>query len=168
MFKDILVDLLFVFKRFSLSLRNISIGKGSVFHNIKFSGSARIEPYCRIIGDPKISIGNNFYCNAFCHFLGDITIGDNVMIGPKTIIWGRDHGISLGTPMCEQDHVKKPIVIGNDVWIGGNVTILKGVKISDGAVIGAGSVVVKNIPPNAIVVGNPAKIIKTRDVSDAN
>ena len=160
MFKKFLIDLVLILKRFQLSLKNVSIGKGSVFHKIEFSGSARIEPYCRISGDPKIIIGNNFYCNAFCQFLGDITIGENVMIGPKTIIWGRVHGISLGKPMNKQEHIKKPIVIGNDVWIGGNVTILKGVKISDGAVVGAGSVVVKNIPPNAIVVGNPAKIIK--------
>lgn len=104
--------------------------------------------------------------NANCHLMGEITFGDNVMIGPQTIIWARDHGMALGVPMKEQAHKTKPIVIGNDVWISANVTILKGVVIEDGAVIGAGSVVVKNVPKNAIVVGNPAKIVRYRGLDD--
>ncbi|MBO6523474.1 MAG: acyltransferase [Balneolaceae bacterium] len=109
-----------------------------------------------------ITIGKNFYLNAHCHLLGEITIGNDVLVGPKTIIWGRDHGISKDQLIREQNHIKDPIIIGNDVWIGANVTILKGVKIEDGAVIGAGSVVTKNVPENSICVGNPAKVVKYR------
>ena len=134
----------------------------SIIEKVEFIGNAMIEPYCRMIGDPKITIGQNFYANVGCHFLGEITIGDNVLIGPKTVIWGRDHGTSILEPMRFQAHVKQPIEIGNDVWIGANVTILKGVKIGNGSIIAAGSVVVKDIPNFVIVAGNPAKVIKNR------
>ncbi len=149
--------------RFSLSRRGVIVGSGCVVNGATFLGSAKLEPYNRMIGEPTIRIGDNFYINAGGHMLGDITIGDNVMIGPKTIIWARDHGTKLGIPMKEQAHVSAPIVIGNDVWIGAGVIILKGVTIGDGAVIGAGAVVTKDIPPLAIAVGNPAKVVKERE-----
>ena len=85
------------------------------------------------------------------------------MIGPKTVIWGRDHGIDLDMPMKHQEHHKESILIEDDVWIGAQVTILKGVNVRKGAVIGAGSVVTKDVPKNAVVVGNPAKIVKYRE-----
>lgn len=149
-------------KRILLKKQGVTIHNNCVFSGVKFEGKAVIEPYCRIYGDPKISLGNNFYMNSGCHILGDITIGNNVMIGPKTVIWGRDHGMSKSFKMNKQNHIKKAIKIGNDVWIGANVTILKGVNISDHAVIGAGSVITKDVPTNAIVVGNPGKVIKYR------
>ena len=150
-------------KKQLLKAKGVIIHNNCTFSGVEFLGKATVEPYCRLSGDSKITIGNNFYMNANCHILGEITIGNDVMIGPKTIIWGRDHGISRNKPMKQQSHTKKPISIGNDVWIGANVTILKGVTINDGVVIGAGSVVTKDIPPYAIVVGNPAKIVKYRD-----
>ena len=145
-----------------LKRKGIIIQNNCTFFGVEFLGKAVIEPYCRLNGDSKITIGDNFYMNAGCYILGNITIGNDVQIGPKTIIWGRDHGLSKDKLIREQPHIKQPIIIGNDVWIGANVTILKGVNIGDGAVIGAGSVVTKDIPPYATVVGNPAKIIKCR------
>lgn len=150
-------------KKIIFKKQGVIIHNNCTFGGIEFKGKAVIEPYCRLSGDPKIIIGDNFYMNANCHMLGDITIGNDVMIGPKTVIWGRDHGIKKDKTMREQEHSKQPISIGNDVWIGANVTILKGVNIGNGVVVGAGSVVTKDIPEYAIVVGNPAKIVKYRE-----
>ena len=149
-------------KRKSLRRRGIVIHHHTVFSGVEFLGNAVIEPYCRISGDPKVVIGDNFYMNVGCHIQGNISIGRDVMIGPKTIIWGRDHGMSLGKPMKNQDLVREDIFIGNDVWIGASVTILKGVEIGDGVVIGAGAVVTSHIPSFAIAAGNPARVIKFR------
>lgn len=154
--------ILFV-KRILLKRKGIIIQNNCTFSGVEFLGKAIIEPYCRLNGDPNIIIGNNFYMNAGCHILGNITIGNDVQIGPKTVIWGRDHGLSKDKLIREQTHNKQPITIGNDVWIGANVTIIKGVKIGNGAVVGAGSVVTKDIPEYGIAVGNPAKTVKYRD-----
>ena len=115
-----------------------------------------------MIGFPNISVGENFYLNSNCHLLGEIEIGDNVLIGPKTVIWSRDHGTKLGKLINTQKRLNKKIVIESDVWIGANVTILKGVTIKSGAVVAAGSVVTKDVLKNCIVGGNPAKLIKKR------
>ncbi|TVZ08247.1 acetyltransferase-like isoleucine patch superfamily enzyme [Cellulophaga sp. RHA_52] len=151
------------FKKIKLNSKGVIIYNNVVFSNVVFLGKAKVEPYCRLIGEPKIVIGNNFYANSGCHFLGEIKIGDDVMIGPKTIIWGRDHGMKKGIKMNLQDHTNLPVEIGDDVWIGAGVIILKGVNIGNGAVVGAGSLVSKSVPENAIVVGNPAKIVKYRE-----
>lgn len=145
-----------------LRKKGVVIYNNTVFHNIEFKGKAVIEPYCRLSGSPKIIIGDNFYMNSGSHILGNVTFGRDVQIGPKTVIWGRDHGMIKGKPMIDQEKISEDIVIGDDVWIGANVTILKGVKIGNGAVVGAGSVVTKAVPEYAIVVGNPAKIKKYR------
>lgn len=150
------------FRRLSLKRQGVVIHHHTYFKGVFFQGRAVIEPYCRLNGDPTITIGSNFYMNSGCHLLGEITIGNDVMIGPKTIIWGRDHGMALGEPMRLQPHSKRPVLIGDDVWIGANVTILKGVSIGDGAVIAAGAVVVRDVPPLAIVAGNPARVVKNR------
>lgn len=156
--------LILFYKKILLKRKGVIIYHSTVFSNISFKGTAKIEPYCRIIGTPLITIGNNFYMNVDCHLLGEITIGNDVMIGPKTIIWGRDHGMeNNGIAMKRQSHISLPIIIKDDVWIAANVIILKGVTIGEGAVVGAGSVVVKDVPPYAIVAGNPAKVIKYRN-----
>lgn len=94
----------------------------------------------------------------------DVSIGKAVMIGPQCIIYTRNHAFSrTDIPMIEQGYSDvKPVVINDDVWIGARVTILPGVNVGKGAIIGAGSVVTKNVPEYAIVGGNPAKVIKIR------
>jgi maltose O-acetyltransferase len=93
-----------------------------------------------------------------------ISIGCDVMLAQDVMVIGGNHNIQLGnTPMNKLGEGKQgPIIIGNDVWLGARSIVLTGVTIGDGAVIGAGSVVTKSVPANAIAVGNPAKVIGVR------
>ena len=91
-------------------------------------------------------------------------IGSDVMMGPDCVIYTRNHRFDrLDIPMREQGYGPvEPVVIGDDCWIGGRVTILPGVHVGNGAVIAAGAVVTKDVPPYAVVGGVPAKIIYNR------
>lgn len=112
-----------------------------------------------------ISIGKHVSINEYCFFdgYGEITIGDWTRIAHNCSFISEDHGFDqTDIPNCYQKKKTAPIVIGNDVWIGCGVRILKGVNIGDGAVIGAGSVVAKDIPPYAVAFGVPAKVIRFR------
>jgi maltose O-acetyltransferase len=93
-----------------------------------------------------------------------ITIGKNVMMGPEVIILTQNHAHeNIEIPMEQQGNQQpSPVLIDDDVWIGIRAIILPGVHIGKSSIIGAGSVVTKDVPPFSIVGGNPAKIIKTR------
>jgi maltose O-acetyltransferase len=117
---------------------------------------------------PAIMIGERFFMNRGCHLFGEISIGNDVSIGPQTVIWARNHIYkSRLKTISEQGHVSSKIEIGDDVWIGAHCTILSGVKIGKGAVIGAGCVVVKNVEPYTINVGNPSRVIGYRGAEEA-
>ncbi len=107
----------------------------------------------------NITVGKNVFINACCKFQdqGGITIGDNCFIGHNVTLATLNHDIN---PNNRATMHPKKITIGNNVWIGSDSTILPGIIIEDGAIIGAGSVVTKNVSKNTIVAGNPAKIIK--------
>lgn len=107
----------------------------------------------------NIKIGKNVFINACCRFQdqGGIEIGDGSLIGHNVTIATLNHDFS---PKKRQNINPKHVKIGKNVWIGSDCTILPGVEIGDGAIIGAGSVVTKSIPTNTIAVGNPAKVIK--------
>jgi len=112
-----------------------------------------------------VTIGKNTFIgpNAYISGQGGVTIGDHVLIAPGVTIVSVNHNFkNKKDPIHTQGVNCKGIKIGNNVWIGANVTILDGVKIGDGAVIGAQSVVTKNIPKNAIAIGIPAKTKKKR------
>lgn len=110
----------------------------------------------------NIKIGENFYSNHNLIILDANTVefGDNVFIAPNCGFYTAGHPIDASTRNKGLEYAKK-IKVGNDVWIGGNVVVLPGVTIGDNCVIGAGSVVNKDIPANSIAVGNPCKVIKT-------
>ena len=115
------------------------------------------------------TVGENFYCNYDCVFLdcGKITIGDHVMLGPKVSIYTANHPIDPAVRSLGHDH-GIPVTIGNHVWIGGNSVICPGVTIGDNAVIGAGSVVTKDIPANVVAAGNPCRVIRPITQADTD
>jgi len=109
----------------------------------------------------NIFIGNNFTGNFNLTILDirPVHIGNNVMIGPNTMITTVGHPLS---PAKRREHIAiaDPVNIGDDVWIGGNATILPGVTIGNNVVVAAGAVVNRDVPDNCVVGGVPAKIIK--------
>lgn len=157
-----------LFSGFPLVSKNrgsiISIGNYCKFLSIKWSNLIGINHRCIISTSNKyaeLSIGNN------CGFSGvsiwcfeKITIGNNVRVGANVIIMDGD---------AHQDDPRAgknaPILIEDNVWIGANVIVLKGVTIGSNSVIGAGSVVTKDIPSNVVAAGNPCRIIKPLDDS---
>lgn len=122
-----------------------------------------IPPFYTEFGK-NTKIGKEVFINSCCHFLdnGGIEIGDGALLGSNVTIVTLNHDFN---PQTRCNSIPKPVKIGKKVWIGANCTILPGVTIGKNAVIGAGSVVVKNIPDNAVAVGNPAKVIKYIDVT---
>lgn len=109
----------------------------------------------------NIEIGENFYANHGLIILdpAKVKFGNNVFIGPNCGFYTPEH------PLDAENRIKGyeyafPISIGNNVWFGGNVIVLSGVNIGDNSVIGAGSVVTKDIPANVIAAGNPCKVIR--------
>lgn len=131
-------------------------------HFLGYIGTnVRILPGLRLTNPEKIRIGSNcsFNYNVFIAGGGDVTIGDWVGFGPDAKIWSVNHRFDdPDTPWQEQGWVRKPVMIADDVWVGANVFIMPGVTIGRGAILSAGSVVNKSIPPFAIVAGNPARV----------
>ena len=108
----------------------------------------------------NITVGKNVFINACCHFQdqGGITLGDNCLVGHNVVFATLNHGFA---PEERQSMLPAPIVVGRNVWIGSNSTILQGVTIGDNSIIAAGSVVTKDVPANAIVAGVPARFIRS-------
>lgn len=125
--------------------KNVNIQKGAVFST-------------------HVALGDYSGIGINARIKGKCTIGKHVMMGPDCTIYTRNHNFSdITKPMMEQGYAEeKEVIIGDDVWIGGNVTILPGVKIGSHSIIGACSVVTKDVPEYAIVAGNPAQIKKYR------
>ncbi len=113
---------------------------------------------------PELKIGNNSGIGVSSEINGPVVIGNDVMMGPEVVIYTSGHKFDrTDVPMTEQGSTEpEPVTIGNDVWIGRRVIIMPGVSIGDGAVIGAGAVVTKDILAYAVAAGVPAKVIKMR------
>lgn len=118
------------------------------------------QPFCCDCGK-NIHIGSDFTGNFNLTILDirEVYIGDHVMIGPNTLITTVNHPLD---PLKRRKYMAtaEPVTIGNDVWIGGNVTILPGVKIGNNVVVGAGAVVTKDIPDNSLALGVPARVVR--------
>ncbi len=118
-----------------------------------------------VVRPETLVVGDNVFISNFSHISSckGCKIGNNVMIGPSVVMESNDHVFGIiGKTMYETRKIKKeePFIIENNVWIGAHATILKGVKVGEGSVIGAGSVVVKDVPPYTVNVGNPSRPIK--------
>ena len=129
----------------------------------KVGTSLNLEKYVKAAY--TIEIGNHSGIGENAYIQGKTHIGDYVMMAKNVRIFTRNHNFSrLDMPMCEQGiQQEKPVIIGNDVWIGDSAMLLPGTRIGNGVIIGGGAVVRENIPDYAIVVGNPAQIIGYRE-----
>ncbi|MHA6668479.1 DapH/DapD/GlmU-related protein [Homoserinimonas sp. A447] len=108
----------------------------------------------------NITLGKRIFINSGCKFQdqGGVTIGDDCLIGHNVVIATLNHDLD---PTRRADMHPSPVVIGRNVWIGANVTVLSGVTIGDNAVVAAASVVTKDVPENTIVVGSPARVLRS-------
>lgn len=107
----------------------------------------------------NIRIGEDVFINACCHFQdhGGVVLGDGCQIGHNVVFATLNHDLS---PATRKNTYPAPIVLGKNVWVGSNATILQGVTIGDNAVIGAGAVVTKDVETNTVVGGIPARFIR--------
>ena len=145
----------------------------SIGDNFSSLRDLRLEAWDSYMGDrfsPQITIGNNVCLNADVHIgcINKIVIGNNVLMASRIYISDHSHGevtwkeIAI-SPVQRKLYSKGPVIIGDNVWIGENVSILPGITIGTNAIIGANAVVTHDVPANAVVGGNPARIIKTLD-----
>ena len=131
--------------------RNFQLGKKSV-----------IESYCCInnaVGD--VTIGDHTRIGIHCTVIGPVSIGNNVNLAQGITVTALNHNFEDVTRRIDEQGIStKPVVIGDDVWIGANAVILPGVTIGRHVVVAAGAVVTKDVPDNCVVAGVPAKVIK--------
>lgn len=134
---------------------------------IRHKGSVYFEPPFHCEYGSHIEIGEGFYANTGCVMLdvGRITIGDNVLFGPNVSLYTAGHPIHPESRKSGYEY-GIPIKIGDNVWIGGSCVVLPGVTIGNNVVIGAGSVVTKDIPDNVCAAGNPCRVI--REITEAD
>jgi galactoside O-acetyltransferase len=136
--------------------------------NMHFAQQVRIMPRCSLYArGGSISIGSRTALNSGVFVDaedgGTITIGSDCGIGPGTVIRAANHRFGkAGIPISMQGHRPGRIVIEDDVWIGANCTILPDVRIGTGAVVGAGSVVTRDVPPHTVATGVPARVTGSR------
>jgi len=127
----------------------------------QFGNNSIIEPPFHCVYGENIYIGNNVFLNISCTILdcNKVSIGNHVMIGPSVQLYTAAHDIQAEA-RNQGWEVAKPIDIADNVWIGGNAILLPGVKVGLNSIVGAGAVVTRDVPPNTIVAGNPATVIR--------
>jgi acetyltransferase-like isoleucine patch superfamily enzyme len=127
----------------------------------KVDDSFLLIPPFYTTGGVDISVGRNVFVNQNCTFydLGGLDIADDVMIGPNVSIITSGHPLEPSRRRASV--IAKPIVIERNVWIAAGATILGGVTVGENSVVAAGSIVTRNVPPNTLVGGNPARVIRS-------
>ncbi len=135
----------------------------------KIGGNVEISKKVLFSVPNKIEIGNNVYLgpNSTYQGTGGITIGSGTIISYNVQIFTLNHrydDVELTSIPYDKEVLEQPVIIGKNVWISSNVLVVPGVTIGEGAIVALGAVVTKDVPPFALVGGNPAKIIKYRDI----
>ncbi|MBQ6824210.1 MAG: sugar O-acetyltransferase [Clostridia bacterium] len=127
----------------------------------KLGKNPYVEPNLFCGFGTNIKAGDNLFLNNDCVLVdpAEIVFGDNVMVGPQCGFYTANHPLDAATRIKGYE-TAHPIRIGNNVWIGGGVKILPGVTVGDNTVIGAGSVVTKDLPANVLAYGNPCRVMK--------
>ena len=150
-------------RAFNSSIENETERRHAILHELfgRVDGKVTIEPpfYCDY--GSNVFVGKDLFMNFGCVILdcAEVHIGDSVLCGPNVQIYTATHPLDAKERASGIESAK-PIKIGNRVWLGGGAIICPGVTIGDDAVIGAGSVVTKSIPPKVLAAGNPCRIIK--------
>jgi UDP-2-acetamido-3-amino-2,3-dideoxy-glucuronate N-acetyltransferase len=143
-------------------IKDAEIGKGTVIHDqvnlykCKIGDNCKIDSYVYI--EEGVEIGNNCKIRPFVFIPTGVTIEDNVFVGPNVTFTNDKY------PKVRGEWRLSPIIVKKGASIGGNSVILPGVTIGENALIGAGSVVTKNVPNNTVVAGNPAQIVNSKSV----
>lgn len=148
-------------------INGLSIGGVVIGKNVSIGDFSTIEctGVYRAVGD-SLTIGNNVGINSYCFIgvRGEVSIGDNVIFGPRVTVLSEQHNYSdLSRSIKLQGEKRYKTVIEDNVWIGAGVIIMPGVTIKSGTVVGSGAVVTKDTEANSVVIGVPAKKIKSRD-----
>lgn len=123
----------------------------SIYRSIEVYDPSKLKTGCRALIGPRVEVYNK----------AQVTLGDNVVVSQDAFLCTASHDISSPT----MNLVVKSIEIKSNAWIGARATILPGVTIGEGAVVGACAVVAKDVPPWSVVVGNPARVVKKRELS---
>ncbi len=141
-------------RRDLVPFRKFSLGRCSVVEDFSVLNNAVGDI---LVGDySRIGVGNTV--------IGPVAVGDHVCIGQHVVLSGLNHNYQeIGKAISDQGVSMSPIVIHNNVWIGANTAVLAGVSIGQHSIVGAGSVVTKDIPAYSVAVGNPARVIKRYD-----
>lgn len=139
------------------------------FYGFKSGKNARVLPNVVIYYPEQLTLGDNVAIAASCQINagGGIEIGNDVLIGPNTLVWSQNHAFDdPKIPIRLQGSNREKVTIEDNVWIAAGCIIVPGVTIATGTVVGAGAVVTKSTLPNSIVAGSPAKKIGSRESTE--
>jgi acetyltransferase-like isoleucine patch superfamily enzyme len=127
-----------------------------------------MAPTVSLRNGERIKLGMNCHIGEGCFLWagdssGKISVGNNVSFAPNVFVTASDYQFIKGTPFRQQPKKEKDILISDDVWLGANVVVTAGVTIGEGCIVGAGAVVTRDLPPNSVCGGIPAKVLKMRE-----